>query len=136
MLLRSGQIPTRGRYSCEVKWDGFRCLLSTENGLRAVSRRRWTMTDLLPELVSFPVFGVFDGELVALDSHGAPDFPFLCERILMSRRRTPVVYVIFDLLSLDGRSLDPRACAADPLASRRRSLQKSLLSKHRTNRVG
>jgi hypothetical protein len=33
------------------------------------------MTDLLPELASFPVFGIFDGELVALDSHGAPDFP-------------------------------------------------------------
>jgi ATP-dependent DNA ligase len=79
MLLRSGQIPTRGHYRYEVKWDGFRCLLSTESALRAVSRRRWNMTELLPELASFPAFGVFDGELVAFASHGVPDFPLLCD---------------------------------------------------------
>jgi ATP-dependent DNA ligase len=48
MLLRSGSIPTRGDYSYEVEWDG--CLLSTEKGLRALSRRGWDMTDLVPEL--------------------------------------------------------------------------------------
>jgi ATP-dependent DNA ligase len=64
MLPRSGQIPTRGDYAYELKFDGFRCLLSTENGLRIRSRRQWDMTDLLPELASFPVFGTFDGELV------------------------------------------------------------------------
>jgi len=41
MLLRSGPIPTRGQYSYELKWDGFRCLQSTESSLRAVSRRGW-----------------------------------------------------------------------------------------------
>jgi bifunctional non-homologous end joining protein LigD len=105
MLLRSGPIPTRGHYSYEVKWDGFRCLLSTENGLRTRSRRGWDMTDLLPEFASFPVFGIFDGELVAFDTEGAPDFPLLCERMLMRRRHIPVAYVIFDVLSLDGRKL-------------------------------
>jgi ATP-dependent DNA ligase len=35
------------------------------------------MTDLLPDLASFPTFGTFDGELVALDSSGAPDFPLV-----------------------------------------------------------
>ena len=63
------------------------------------------MTDLLPELASFPIFGTFDGELVALDSSGAPDFPLVCERMLMRRRHIHVVYVIFDLLSLEGVSL-------------------------------
>ena len=29
MLARSGSIPTRGDYAYEVKWDGFRGLLST-----------------------------------------------------------------------------------------------------------
>ena len=53
------------------------------------------MTDLLPELASFPIFGTFDGELVALDSSGAPDFPLVCERMLMRRRHIHVVYVIF-----------------------------------------
>src|SRR5262249_10619167 len=118
MLLRSGSIPTRGHYSYEVKWDGFRCLLNTENGLRAVSRRRWDMTQLLPELTSFPVFGMFDGELVAFDSEGVPDFPFLCERMLMRRPHIPIVYVIFDVLSVDGRSL-----MAQPYSDQRRQLE-------------
>jgi ATP-dependent DNA ligase len=63
MLARSGPLPTRGHYSYEVKWDGFRGILSTENGLPIRSRRGWDMTGLLPELVSFPTFGIFDGEL-------------------------------------------------------------------------
>jgi bifunctional non-homologous end joining protein LigD len=70
MLARSGPIPTRGDYAYEVEWDGFRGLLSTENGLRLRSRRGWDMTELVPELASFPVFGIFDGELVAFDSMG------------------------------------------------------------------
>jgi bifunctional non-homologous end joining protein LigD len=118
MLLRSGQIPMRGQYSYEVKWDGFRCLLSTENGLRAVSRRGWDMIELLPELASFPAFGIFDGELVAFDSEGSPDFPLVCERMLMGRHHIPVVYVVFDVLSLDGRSL-----MAEPYGERRRQLE-------------
>jgi bifunctional non-homologous end joining protein LigD len=105
MLARSGSIPTRGDYAYEVKWDGFRAILSTEDSLRVRSRRGWDMTDLLPELAVFPIFGVFDGELVAFDSNGAPDFPLVCERILMRRRQIHVVYVIFDLLSLEGVSL-------------------------------
>jgi len=117
MLLRSGQIPTRGHYSYEVKWDGFRCLLRAENGLRAVSRRGWDMTELLPELASFPVFGMFDGELVAFDSEGTPDFPLVCERMLMRRAHIPVVYVIFDVLGLDGHSL-----MGEPYRERRRQL--------------
>jgi bifunctional non-homologous end joining protein LigD len=118
MLARSGPIPTRGEYSYEVKWDGFRCLLSTENRMRALSRRRWDMTDLLPELASFPVFGTFDGELVALDSEGAHDFPLLCERMLMKGRQIPIVYVIFDILSLDGHSL-----MGEPYSERREQLE-------------
>ena len=105
MLARSGPLPTRGRYSYEVKWDGFRRILSTESGLRIRSRRGWDMTDLLPELANFPTFGIFDGELVASDSDGAPDFPLVCERMLMRHRQIHVVYVIFDVLSLEGVSL-------------------------------
>jgi bifunctional non-homologous end joining protein LigD len=105
MLARSGPLPTRGHYSYEVKWDGFRAIVSTENGLRVRSRRGWEMTDQLPELASFPTFGVFDGELVAFDSAGVPDFPLVCERMLMRRRQIPVVYMIFDVISLEGDSL-------------------------------
>jgi bifunctional non-homologous end joining protein LigD len=117
MLARSGTLPTRGDYAYEVKWDGFRCLLSTEDTLRIRSRRGWDMTDLLPELASFPVFGTFDGELVAFDAGGSPDFPLVCERMLMRRHHVRIVYVIFDLLSLDGHSL-----MGQPYRERRRQL--------------
>jgi hypothetical protein len=39
------------------------------------------MTELVPELSTFPVYGTFDGELVAVDADGAPDFPLICERL-------------------------------------------------------
>ena len=62
------------------------------------------MTELIPELASFPVYGSFDGELVAFDSDGAPDFPLICERLLNKHHSIRLTFVIFDLLSLDGCS--------------------------------
>jgi ATP-dependent DNA ligase len=39
MLAQSGQLPTRGDWSFEVKWDGFRAIVSTEgDALRVRSR--------------------------------------------------------------------------------------------------
>jgi bifunctional non-homologous end joining protein LigD len=63
------------------------------------------MTLLIPELASFPVFGTFDGELVAFDQHGSPDFPLICERLLNRHQQIRLTYVIFDVLSLNGESL-------------------------------
>jgi ATP-dependent DNA ligase len=34
MLAKSGKLPTRGAWSYEVKWDGFRAIVSTEGRLR------------------------------------------------------------------------------------------------------
>jgi ATP-dependent DNA ligase len=45
MLAKSGKLPTRGHWSYEVKWDGFRAIDSTEGPPRARSRRGWAMTD-------------------------------------------------------------------------------------------
>jgi hypothetical protein len=86
MVARSGPIPTRGDWSFEVKWDGCRAIVSTEAApLRVRSRRGWDMTPLVPELSALPVTGTFDGELVAFGDDGTPDFPLLCERMLMRR---------------------------------------------------
>jgi bifunctional non-homologous end joining protein LigD len=72
MLARSGPIPTRGEWVFEVKWDGFRAIVSTEGGsLRARSRRGWEMAPLLPELSALPVAATLDGELVAFGTDGA-----------------------------------------------------------------
>jgi bifunctional non-homologous end joining protein LigD len=103
MLAKPAAMPRRpSSYAYEPKWDGFRCMLRTEHSLRIISRRRWNMTPLLPELEAFPVKGVFDGELIAF-SEGQPDFVALCDRMLLhSDVRIPIAFVAFDLLSLDG----------------------------------
>jgi ATP-dependent DNA ligase len=106
MLARSGPIPTRGDWSFEVKWDGFRAIVSTEGApLPVRSRRGWDMTQLLPELSALPIAATFDGELVAFGDDGRPDIPLLCEKMLMRRPSIPVTLMIFDLLTLDGENL-------------------------------
>jgi len=72
MLSRSGPLPNGPGWSFEVKWDGFRALVSTEDGLRARSRRGWNMTAALPELGGLPKGLVLDAELVALNAEGDP----------------------------------------------------------------
>jgi hypothetical protein len=37
MLARAGELPTGNGWAYEVKWDGFRAIVSTENGLRVGS---------------------------------------------------------------------------------------------------
>ncbi len=63
MLARSGQIPTRGAYAYEVKWDGFRALLSTRP-FRVRSRRGWNMTLMLEEFADLRPHGIYDAEFV------------------------------------------------------------------------
>jgi bifunctional non-homologous end joining protein LigD len=87
MLARSGRLPTSGNYAYEVKWDGFRAIVSTEETLGVRSRRGWDMTDHVGFLAELPARGIFDGELVALDGEGKPDFMQLCERVLLRKKR-------------------------------------------------
>jgi ATP-dependent DNA ligase len=74
MLARSGGCPSAAISAYEVKWDGFREIVSTENGLRVRSRRGWDMTERLGFLAQLPVNVVLDGEFVALDADGKSDF--------------------------------------------------------------
>ena len=63
---------------------------------------------------------IVDGEVIALDEHGEPDFALLQARIKgrgAAAEPTPFVYEVFDLLHLDGRSL-----LDEPLEERRRLL--------------
>jgi hypothetical protein len=43
MLARSGRLPTSGDYAYEVKWDGFRAVVSTEGP-------RWSLEQILGDL--------------------------------------------------------------------------------------
>src|SRR5918912_1155991 len=62
MLARSGRLSARGDFAYEVKWDGFRAIVSTENGMHVRSRRGWNMTDRVGFLADLPVPAILDGQ--------------------------------------------------------------------------
>jgi bifunctional non-homologous end joining protein LigD len=113
-------LPTQPGWAFEPKWDGYRGIGLIGNGtLRITSRRGNDMAPWFSELASLADVlrghqALLDGELVALDPQGRPDFGALQQR-MRSRRTTPggrrpagtlpVVYMVFDLLGLDGRLL-------------------------------
>jgi bifunctional non-homologous end joining protein LigD len=117
MLARSGRLPTRGSWAYEVKWDGFRAIVSTEGPLRVRSRRGWNMAPQLDFLAQLPVRAVLDGELVVFGADGKPDFPSVCERMLHRHGEIRVTFLIFDVLSVDGRDV-----RRQPYRERRRIL--------------
>jgi bifunctional non-homologous end joining protein LigD len=108
MLARLTRELPRGALTYEPKWDGFRCLASRNGRLRAVSRRGWDMTPLLPELAALPDGLPVDGELVAFGDDGLPSFPRLCDRMLHGKHRIEIMLVIFDVLAIDGQPVHRR----------------------------
>jgi bifunctional non-homologous end joining protein LigD len=132
MLARSGELPADdGGWAYEIKWDGVRAIVYSQPGeLRIESRNLNEITDSYPELARLGrALGshgaVLDGEIVAFDREGRPSFAALQRRMHVASRAqaarlakdTPVAYVIFDLLWLDGHSL-----MALPYAERRERL--------------
>jgi bifunctional non-homologous end joining protein LigD len=118
MLARSGRLPYEDGYAYEPKWDGFRALVRCGSEFRVRSRRGWEMTARLPELAALPIDAVLDGELVALGEDGWPYFPLVCQRLLNGETRIRIVYVIFDVLELDGQPT-----IHQPYVERRRLLE-------------
>ncbi|MFJ7749832.1 ATP-dependent DNA ligase [Arthrobacter sp. NPDC097144] len=106
-------------WAFEMKWDGVRAVVEvTPEGTRVVSRNGNDMTAAYPELQEVGALlngerAVLDGEIVAVNKAGRPDFGLLQPRMHMTKRRdieaaaarTPVHLMIFDLLWLDGNSL-------------------------------
>lgn len=88
MLSRPGSLPTGQGWSYELKWGGFRALVSTEDELRVRSRRGWKTTPVLPELRELPAGLVLDGELVAWKG-SEPYFPLVCRRVLNQDMSVP-----------------------------------------------
>lgn len=110
--------PHERRLRIRAQWDGFRCPASRNGEFRAVSRRGWDMTSLLPDLVELPDGVAVDGELVAFGNDGLPSFPRLCDRMLHGRRGIEVMLIVFDVLALEGRDVTRR-----PYWERRRLLE-------------
>jgi ATP-dependent DNA ligase len=51
-------IPSGDGWAFELKYDGFRAIVSTERGLQVRSRRAWNMSDRVPELREHGLEGI------------------------------------------------------------------------------
>ena len=119
-------------YAYEIKWDGIRALAYIDGGrVRFESRNGNDLSAQYPELRALGAElgakgAILDGEIVALDEHGRPSFQRLQRRmgiklarsVRLRQSEAPVVYMIFDVLYLDGRRL-----ADLPYPQRRRRLE-------------
>jgi bifunctional non-homologous end joining protein LigD len=133
MLAVAGTLPRDDdAWAYELKWDGIRAIGHVDGGrIRLTTRNGNDVSTSFPEIRALGErFGskqaVIDGEIVAFDDKGRPRFQKLQPRIhtadpQKARRlaaEQPVVYVLFDLLYLDGHSL-----LAEPYAERRQQLE-------------
>jgi bifunctional non-homologous end joining protein LigD len=117
-------------YLFEVKWDGLRCVLfrDPDGTVRLRDRGLSDLTADVPEVVAaakrVPPGSVIDGELVATDNDGRPDYPRLRQRLAKGaalRNEIPTAYLAFDALYLEGRPL-----MRQPVVRRRARLAKSV----------
>jgi len=98
-----------GKWRLEIKLDGYRAIAVLNQGkVELWSRNRKPLEDY-PEvraaLANLPCHSaVLDGEIVALDESGRSRFQLLQGRSLPGARPT-IVYYVFDLVEIDGRSL-------------------------------
>jgi bifunctional non-homologous end joining protein LigD len=133
MLAKLAPLPTNDQgWATEVKWDGVRAIAYCRPGrIELQTRNLNVVTAQYPEVRRLSRQlgardAVLDGELIAFDAQGRPSFERLQQRIHQTdanvvRRRMkshPVVYVLFDLLHLDGRDL-----TAEPYSRRRELLE-------------
>ena len=146
MLARLVDEPfSRSGWLFEPKLDGFRAIAFLRRGdVWLSSRTGIDLTHRFPELVDELATQpedemVLDGEVVALDERGLPDFGLLQnsidlpERARISRRKdgaAEIVYYVFDLLYLNGMSLH-----GTPLHERKALLARAVLAEDRVRVV-
>ena len=101
----------------EIKLDGYRMQLRVEDGTAVMRTRKgldWTAKfAAIADAAGGLPDCIIDGEVVALDHNGAPDFSAL-QAALSEGRSGDLVYFVFDLL-VRGRRRSP-ALAADQSA--------------------
>ena len=115
----------------EVKWDGYRLQAVVRDGkVRTFTRNGKDGETYFPKLLSPPSWidarqAIVDGEVIAVNAAGLPEFSLLQERLggkgSGDGTGVSLVYQAFDLLYLDGRSL-----LRVPLEDRKRLLRSVL----------
>jgi bifunctional non-homologous end joining protein LigD len=128
---------TTDDWAFEMKWDGIRAVAAVRAGdVSVVTRNGKDATPTYPEVGSLGEATrghdvVVDGEIVALNKEGRPDFGLLQQRMGLTRssdvalaaRSVPVHYLIFDILSFDGRPV-----TSETYDDRRALLEKTVRS--------
>ena len=119
-----GTPPSGSGWGHEVKFDGYRVQLRVSNGEVTLKTRKgldWTdkFSAIAKEAAKLPD-AMIDGEIVAVDKDGNPDFSAL-QAALSEQKTDRLIFFAFDLLFADG--LDLRSL---PLVERKERLEKLL----------
>ncbi len=108
-LCKSVDRPPQGTgWAHEIKFDGYRLQLRVKDGKAALKTRKgldWTgkFQAIADHAAALPD-GIYDGEAVALDDNGAPDFPAL-QAALADGESEDLIFFAFDALFLEGEDL-------------------------------
>jgi bifunctional non-homologous end joining protein LigD len=119
--------PDGDQWLHEIKYDGYRIGCFIDDGkVRLITRNGQNYTAALPEIVAAAKTlgvrqAVLDGEVVVLRPDGRASFQALQHALSGAAPRSGLVYVVFDMLHQDGRSL-----VAQPLEGRKAQLQQLL----------
>lgn len=119
--------PSRSDWIHEIKFDGYRIMMRIEDGNVTLRTRKgldWTerFTGIASAAVELPN-AMIDGEVVALDHHGNPDFAAL-QAALAQENTNKLVFFAFDILFENGEDLRKR-----PLLERKERLE-ALVKRH------
>ncbi|MEO6605051.1 MAG: ATP-dependent DNA ligase, partial [Aeromicrobium sp.] len=114
-----GDLDEESDWAFEMKWDGIRAIAVVDgDDIGLFTRKGNDVTVAYPEVVA--ALGalelddsILDGEIVALNNDGAPDFGLLQQRMGLTKpaeieaasERVEATYMVFDLLSFDGQGM-------------------------------
>ncbi len=123
MLAISGSKPfNHPEWLFEIKWDGYRAIAETgKGGAKLYSRNQTPLSRAFPPVVDslkrLECEAVLDGEVVAVNAQGVPDFQMLQEYKKSGKGR--LLYYVFDILHYQGRDV-----TGLPLVKRKELLKK------------
>jgi len=123
--------PAGAGWGHEIKFDGYRVQMCVDNGqvvLRTRKGLNWTAKfRAIAEAGQDLPDCIVDGEIVALDANGSPDFAGL-QAALSDGKTNDLVFFVFDLLFDDGEDLRKL-----PLSDRKTRLQRLLTANVRND---
>ncbi|HKP32873.1 MAG TPA: DNA polymerase ligase N-terminal domain-containing protein, partial [Chitinophagaceae bacterium] len=108
----------------ELKWDGYRAVADcSSKSIKLYSRNGLSFNERYPviidQLEKMNINAILDGEIVLMNENDQPDFQKL--QHYDQNQDLPLIYYVFDILSLDKKNLQPL-----PLIERKKILKKLL----------